>query len=135
MRQRVPGLRGCLPANGGITVMKRAPLTIALYIGFLSPAFQASAALAQDKIEGKVVATRLTHCNPDAKIGGCAGTLTPERKAAGKAEEIKIEVPLGTPITHGGETVLLPAQRGKIVVVTHVIEKKERVAKAIEAVK
>lgn len=115
--------------------MKGALPRIALYVGFLALALQAPAAFAQDKIEGKVVGTRLTQCNPDAKIGGCAGTLTLERKAEGKTEEIKIEVPLGTPITRGGETVLLPALRGKIVVVTHVTEKNERVAKAIEAVK
>ena len=115
--------------------MKIAAARSALYLGFLALALQVPAALAQEKIEGKVVGTKLTQCNADVKIGGCAGTLTLERKADGKTEEIKIEVPLGTPITRGRETVLLPALRRQVVVVTHVMEKSERVAKAIEVAK
>ena len=68
----------------------------------------------------------------NGKIGGCAGTLNMEYKAAGKTEEIKVNVPLGTPIMRGGEVVYLPALRGKTVVITQVIEKNGRVAKAIE---
>ncbi len=95
----------------------------------------AGAARAQEKIEGKVVSTKLTHCDMNVKIGGCAGKLTMERQADGKKEELTFNVPLGTPITRGGETQYLPALRGKTVVITQVIEKNERVAKAIEVPK
>lgn len=89
-------------------------------------------ALAQERIEGKVVGTKLTHCDMNVKIGGCAGTMKLERKAGDKTEELTINVPLGTPIRKGAETVYLPALRGKTVAVTQAMEKNERIAKAIE---
>lgn len=95
----------------------------------------ASVGIAQERIEGKAVGTKLTHCDMNVKIGGCAGTLKMERKAADKMEELTFNVPLGTPITRGSETMYLPALRGKMVVVTQVMEKNERVAKAIEVPK
>lgn len=91
--------------------------------------------LAQERIEGKVVGTKLTHCDMNVKIGGCAGTMKLERKAGDKTEELTFNVPLGTPIRKGTETVYLPGLRGKTVMVTHVVEKNERVAKAIEQLK
>lgn len=93
---------------------------------------QAAVAIGQDKTEGKVVGTKLTHCDMEKKIGGCAGTLKMQRKTGDKTEELTFNVPLGTPITRGSETVYLPALRGKTVVLTHVQEKNELVAKAIE---
>jgi hypothetical protein len=95
----------------------------------------APAGFSEDKIEGKVVGTKLTHCDMNVKIGGCAGSLKLERKAGDKNEELTINVPLGTPIKRGTETVYLPALRGKTVAVTQVMEKNERVAKAIELIK
>ncbi|HEX7073712.1 MAG TPA: hypothetical protein VF226_06680 [Hyphomicrobiaceae bacterium] len=89
-------------------------------------------AFSEEKTEGKVVGTRLTHCDMNVKIGGCAGTMKLERTAGEKKEELSFNVPLGTPITRGSEAVYLPALRGRTVVVTHVTEKNERVAKAIE---
>lgn len=94
-----------------------------------------SVVLAQEKIEGKVTGTKLTHCDMNVKIGGCAGTMKLERKAGDKTEELTFNVPLGTPIRKGTETVYLPALRGKTVSVTHAMEKNERVAKAIEQLK
>lgn len=88
------------------------------------------ASFAQERIEGKVLRTKTTHCDMNVKSGGCAGTLTMERKVDGKTEELTFNVPLGTPIARGGETL-----RGKTVTVTHVSEKNERVAKAIEVAK
>lgn len=105
-----------------------APATLVLLL--LAPA-----AFAQEKIEGKVVGTKLTSCDMTVKVGGCAGTMKLEHKAGEKIEELSINVPLGTPITRGTETVYLPALRGKTVVVTQVMEKNERVAKAIELAK
>lgn len=108
---------------------------IAFYLGFLTLAVHTPAAFAQEKMEGKVTRTKLTHCDMNAKIGGCAGTLTMEKKAEGKSEELTFNVPLGTPITRGNETQFLPSLRGKTVTVTYIDEKKERVAKAIEVAK
>ena len=113
--------------------MMNTPLTrVLLSVGLLTLLSHAPTAFAQDRIEGRVVGTKLTHCDMNVKIGGCAGTLTMERKAGGKTEELIVNVPLGTPITRGSETVLLSALRGKTVLITHVIEKNERIAKAIE---
>lgn len=106
-----------------------------LAAGSLALALHAPAAMAQEKIDGKIVSTKLTHCNMDVKIGGCAGTFAMESTVAGKKEELMFEVPLGTPITRGSETMYLPALRGKTVVVTAVTEKNQRVAKAIEVPK
>lgn len=93
---------------------------------------QAPAGFSEERIEGEVVGTKLTHCDTNAKIGGCAGTLTMERKAGDKTEQLTFNVPLGTPITRGAERIYLPALRGKTVVVTQATEKNERIAKAIE---
>lgn len=95
----------------------------------------ATAAFAQEKTEGKVVGTKLTTCDMNVKIGGCAGTTKVERKTGDKTEELTFNVPLGTPIRSGTETAYLPALRGKTVVVTYVTEKGEHVAKAIEQAK
>lgn len=95
----------------------------------------APAGLSQDRIEGKVIGTKLTHCDMNVKVGGCAGTLTMEHRTGDKTEALTISVPLGTPIKRGTETVYLPALRGKTVVVSQVIEKNERAAKAIEQLK
>lgn len=113
--------------------MMNTPLTrVLLSFGLLTLLSHVPAVFAQEKIEGKVVGTKLTHCDMNVKIGGCAGTLTMERKAGGKSEEINVDVPLGTPITRGSETMYLPALRGKTAVVTHIMEKNARVAKSIE---
>ncbi|MBI2753761.1 MAG: hypothetical protein HYX46_09660 [Betaproteobacteria bacterium] len=84
-------------------------------------------ALAQEKIEGKVISTKLTVCQ--FKPGGCEGTMVLE---TAKPEQVTIKVPLGTMIQKGTETVFLPALRGRTVSVTHVTEKGERIARAID---
>jgi len=112
--------------------MKKVITTRVLKCGLLLLLGYAATGLAQEKIEGKVVGTKLTHCDMNVKVGGCAGTMKMERKAGDKTEELSINVPLGTPIKKGAETVYLPALRGKTVAVTQVMEKNERVAKAIE---
>lgn len=115
--------------------MRRSVIRVLSSMAGVMLLFYAPAGLSQEKIEGKVIGTKLTHCDMNVKIGGCAGTLKMERKAGDKTEELTINVPLGTPITRGTETVYLPALRGKTIVVTQVTEKNERVAKAIEQVK
>lgn len=80
----------------------------------------------QQTLEGKVVGTRLTHC--DFKPGGCAGTLT----LAGANETVEIEVPLGTPIRQGAGHLYLPALRGKTVSVVLAADKAAKTARAID---
>jgi len=84
-------------------------------------------ALAQEKIEGKVLSTKLTACT--FKPGGCEGTMVLETT---KPEQVTIKVPLGTMIQKGSETIYLPALRGRTVTVTHVNEKSEKIARAID---
>ena len=84
-------------------------------------------AVAQEKIEGKVLSTKLTVCT--FKPGGCEGTMVLE---TAKPEQLAIKVPLGTMIQKGSETVFLPALRGRTVSVTHVTDKGERIARAID---
>lgn len=115
--------------------MKKSGTRILLSAAALAMLAHAPAVIAQERIEGKVVGTKLTHCDMNVKVGGCAGTLKMERKAGEKMEELTIDVPLGTPIKRGTETLYLPALRGKTVAVTQVMEKNERVAKSIEQVK
>lgn len=115
--------------------MNSSGIRVLLSVAALAMLAHAPIGLSQEKIEGKVVGTKLTHCDMNVKVGGCAGTLKMERKAGDKMEELTINVPLGTPIKRGTETVYLPALRGKTVAVTHVMEKNERVAKAIEQLK
>lgn len=115
--------------------MNSSGIRVLLSVAALGMLAHAPAGLSQEKIEGKVVGTKLTHCDMNVKVGGCAGTLKMERKAGDKMEELTINVPLGTPIKRGTETVYLPALRGKTVAVTQVMEKNERVAKAIEQLK
>jgi hypothetical protein len=85
------------------------------------------AALAQERVEGKVLSTKVTVCT--FKPGGCEGTMVLE---TAKPEQVTIKVPLGTMIKKGEEVMFLPALRGRTVSVTHVTEKGERIARAIE---
>jgi len=84
-------------------------------------------AVSQEKVEGKVLSTKLTACT--FKPGGCEGTMVLE---TAKPEQLTIKVPLGTMIRKGSETVYLPALRGRTVSVTHVTEKAEKIARAID---
>lgn len=92
-----------------------------------------SAGFGEEKIEGTVVGTKLTACQ--FKPGGCEGYLTLEPKGAEKTEQVTIKVALGTPIKKGKEDLFLPALRGKLVAVSYVTEKGEKLAKAIEVLK
>ena len=84
-------------------------------------------AVAQEKIEGKVLSTKLTVCT--FKPGGCEGTMVLETAKPG---QVTIKVPLGTVIKKGDEAIFLPALRGRTVSVTHDTEKGERIARAID---
>jgi hypothetical protein len=69
-------------------------------------------ALADERIEGIVLRTKVTHCDV-TKAGGCAGTLTLARPGAGKAEPLTLRVPLGTPISCAGERMYLHALQAR----------------------
>lgn len=86
---------------------------------------------AQDRLEGKVLGTTLTHC--DFKPGGCAGNLVLEATQAGKAAQVTVQVPLGIMIRRGNETAYLPTLQGSTVVIVLDPSKDERTAKSIEA--
>ncbi len=86
---------------------------------------------AQDRLEGKVVSTTLTHC--DFKPGGCAGHLVLDTTQAGKAAQVTVQVPLGTMIKRGKETAYLPSLNGSTVVIVLDPSKADKTAKAIEA--
>jgi len=84
---------------------------------------------AQQKLEGKVLSTKLTACT--MKPGGCEGTMVIETGAGGQPAQITIKVPLGTMIKKDEEIVFLPALRGRVVVVDVAPGKDERIARAI----
>lgn len=91
----------------------------------------APAALADERIEGIVRDAVVTLCDATRR-GGCAGTLTLERRAGERTETFSIDVPLGTPISRSGEHVLLHALEGQTVIVTQINQRGRRVARAIE---
>lgn len=91
----------------------------------------APAAVAEERIEGIVRDTVVTHCDATRR-GGCAGTLTLEREAGGRAETLEFNVPVGTPISRAGEHVLLHTLEGMRVVVTQTMSRGARVARAIQ---
>ena len=91
----------------------------------------APALLAEERIRGVVRDTVVTHCDATRR-GGCAGTLTLERRANGRTETLAIRVPLGTPISRDGERALLHSLEGMRVIVTQVTDSGERVARAIQ---
>lgn len=92
--------------------------------------FTPSVGFSQEKTEGTAVSTKLTACQ--FKPGGCEGYLTLDTKGAAKPEQVTIKVALGTPIKKGNETVYLPALRGKLVAVSYVTDKGEKLAQSIE---
>ena len=107
---------------------------LSLLIAFLAGQLVfAAPAIAQEKIEGKVLQTKLTAC--EFKPGSCAGSMVIEADRQGKPEQVTVQVRLGVPIKHGGEYLYLPALRGSVVSVAHVNEKGEFVAKSIDVVK
>lgn len=101
---------------------------IAAFAGVLSTL--SGAAAAQEKIEGKVLSTKLTART--FKPGGCEGSMVMETGASGKPEQVTIKVPLGTMIKKDEEVIFLPALRGRTVSVTQVTEKGEKIARAID---
>ena len=90
--------------------------------------------LADEKLEGKVVSTNLTMCNPKPTGGGCQGDLTLKTKSAGAAQQVAITVTADTIIRKGRDFMLLPATQGSSVVVSFVTDKGQKVATSIDVV-
>lgn len=88
-----------------------------------------SAGLGQQQIEGTVVSTKLTAC--DFKPGTCEGSLVLETRGAPPGQ-VTIKVPKGTQIKQGDGHLFLPGTKGRVVAITYVENKGEKVAKSIE---
>jgi hypothetical protein len=86
-------------------------------------------AWAQQTFEGTVVSTTLTAC--DFKPGTCEGTVVLETKGAAPGR-VTIKVPKGTQIKQGNEHLFLPGTKGRLVAITYVENKGEKVARSIE---
>jgi hypothetical protein len=94
----------------------------------------AFAGMAEEKIQGKVVRTKLTACQPRANGGGCEGTLTLETNVGGKAQQTPIKVTADTIIKRGKDFIFLPATQGSTVAVDYKVEKGEKAATMIDVV-
>ncbi len=106
----------------------RRPL-IALVCALLALFAAVSVVLAQQQLEGTVVSTKLTAC--DMKPGTCEGTMVLDTKGATPGQ-VTIKVPKGTQIKRGDGHLFLPGTKGRVVAVTYVEDKGEKIAKSIE---
>lgn len=106
-------------------------LLAVIFLGsFLVVAGPVSLARAQQTVEGTVTSTTLTAC--DFKPGTCEGSVVLETKVAGTPGQVTIKVPKGTQIKQGNEHLFLPGTKGRLVAITYVEDKGEKVAKSIE---
>ena len=88
-----------------------------------------SVSFAQQQIEGTVVSTKMTAC--DMKPGTCEGTMTLDTKGATPGP-VTIKVQKGTVIKHGDGYLFLPGTKGRVVAITYVEDKGEKIAKSVE---
>lgn len=107
--------------------MKRPVITVASTI--LAVFATVAAALAQQQMEGTVLSTKLTAC--DMKPGTCEGTMVLDTNGAAPGQ-VTIKVPKGTLIKQGDGHLFLPGTKGRVVAITYVEDKGEKVAKSIE---
>lgn len=106
----------------------RSPLIAAVSTIFMVSA-PMSVSFAQQQIEGTVVSTKLTAC--DMKPGTCEGTMVLDTKGA-TPRQVTIKIQKGTVIKHGDGYLFLPGTKGRVVAVTYVEDKGEKVAKSVE---
>lgn len=88
-----------------------------------------SGAQAQQRIEGTVVSTKMTAC--DMKPGGCEGMMVVDTKGA-TSGPVTIKVQKGTVLKHGDGHLFLPGIQGRVVTVTYVEDKGEKIAKSVD---
>jgi len=105
----------------------RRPLIAVVLAVLLSAAVSVS--FAQQQIEGTVVSTTMTAC--DMKPGTCEGTMVLDTKGATPAQ-VTIKIQKGTVIKHGDGYLFLPGTKGRVVAITYVEDKGEKVAKSVE---
>ncbi len=105
----------------------RRPLIAVVLAVLLSAAVSVS--FAQQQIEGTVVNTKLTTCA--MKPGTCEGTMVLDTKGATPGQ-VTIKIQKGTVIKHGDGYLFLPGTKGRVVAVTYVEDKGEKVAKSVE---
>ena len=84
---------------------------------------------AEQRVEGTVVSTKMTAC--DMKPGGCEGAMTLDTKGATPGP-VTIKIQKGTGIKPGDGYLFLPGTKGRVVAVTYVEDKGEKVAKSVE---
>lgn len=94
----------------------------------------ASVAGANEKIEGKVLRTKLTACEPRANGGGCQGTLFLESTVDGKVQSVPIQVSMDTIIKRGKDYIFLPATQGSTVSVAYAMNKDQKAATTIDVI-
>lgn len=84
---------------------------------------------AQQQVEGTVVSTKMTAC--DMKPGSCEGTMVLDTKAATPGQ-VTIKIQKGTVIKHGDGHLFLPGTKGRVVAITYVEDKGEKIARSVE---
>jgi hypothetical protein len=107
--------------------MRRPLITVASALFALCAAV--SVVEAQQRIEGTVVSTKLTAC--DMKPGGCEGTMVLDTKGATPGP-VTIKIQKGTVIKHGDGHLFLPGTQGRVVAITYVEDKGEKIAKSVD---
>jgi hypothetical protein len=107
--------------------MRRSLITAAFAVFALCAA--GSVAQAQQRIEGTVVSTKLTAC--DMKPGGCEGTMVVDTRGATPGQ-VTIKIQKGTVIKHGDGHLFLPGTHGRVVAITYVEDKGEKIAKSVD---
>lgn len=103
-----------------------------LVAGFAAPIGGLAQPSAEQKLEGRVLRTKVTLCEHRAR--GCAGYMILDAEQRGRHEQVMVQVRLGVPIRHGDDYVYLASLGGKLVSVIYVDEKGAIVAKAIQVV-
>ncbi len=107
--------------------MRRLLITaVSAVLSVLAPV---SIVFAQQQIEGTVVSTKMTAC--DMKPGTCEGTMVLDTKGPTPGQ-VTIKVRKGTVIKHGDGYLFLPGTKGRVVAITYVEDKGEKVAKSVE---
>ena len=106
--------------------MSRSLIAIVSAVFLLSGA---AMSVAQQQVEGTVASTKMTAC--DMKPGSCEGTMTLDTKGSTPGQ-MTIKIQKGTVIRHGDGHLFLPGTKGRVVAITYVEEKGEKVAKSVE---
>lgn len=113
--------------------MRRMTAAFFLLASVLAPTAAAAQAVAERKIEGTVLRTKVTLCQ--LKPRGCAGHMILEATRKDKRERVLVRVRLGVPIRRGEKDLALAVLDGSVVSVVYVDEKGGIIARSIEVLK